>query len=419
MTSSGFFHDILSSVFDKRFTLRRIADERPIEELCRELLTSRGEVSASRLGQLVLDRFDTLDEEGQHQFFCFLTDELDLQTEEVASAAKSYEEERTSENFEKLMQAAEPLRQVLLRRLNQVPNATVRLVRMREALLKLSKKDSSLKRTDVDFQHLFASWFNRGFLVLRRIDWQSPAQILQKIIQYEAVHEIDDWDDLQRRVHPEDRHCYAFFHPSMPDEPLIFVEVALCDSVPASVQEILSDNRDVLEQELANTAVFYSISNCQKGLAGISFGNSLIKQVVQDLKAELPEISTFITLSPLPRFNRWLEENDLLSEEHTDDELKVLAARYLHEPKDRNGNPLDPVAKFHLNNGAIIHQLHANADISAKGKQQSSGVMVNYLYDLKSVEQNHEEYAERQNIVVSKAISNLLAKSKTKQKAGA
>ena len=363
------------------------------------------------MGQLVLDQFDKLSDEETYEFFEYLTDELDVDTDAIIAAATAYQEDQNSKNLDKLISASEPVRQTLLRRINQVPNATERLVRVREKLLTLARQDEKFERADLDFQHLFASWFNRGFLVLRRIDWQSPASILQKIIQYEAVHEIDDWDDLRRRVEPADRRCYAFFHPSMPDDPLIFVEVALSNEVPTSVQDILASEREAIDLESANTAVFYSISNCQKGLRGISFGNSLIKQVAQDLKAELPNFKKFITLSPLPLFNRWLEEQQIVTDDISEEYLKILAAKYLCEAKDKDGYPFDPVAKFHLNNGALINELHVNADTSQKGNQQSSGIMVNYLYDLKSVEQNHEDYASEQKIVTSKMIKSLLAKS--------
>ena len=411
MSRTSIFYDVISSVFEKRFPILKLNDNRSIKKLCEELLTSKGEVSGYRLGQLVLDQFDKLSDEETYDFFEYLTDELDVDADTIIAAASAYQEEQNSKNLNTLIAASEPVRQTLLRRINQVPNATERLVRMREKLLSLARENEKFERADLDFQHLFASWFNRGFLVLRRIDWQSPASILQKIIQYEAVHEIDDWDDLRRRVEPDDRRCYAFFHPSMPDDPLIFVEVALSNKVPTSVQDILASEREVVDLESTNTAVFYSISNCQKGLRGISFGNSLIKQVAQDLKTELPNFKKFITLSPLPLFNRWLEEQQIEADDSSEENLKILAAKYLCEAKDEDGYPFDPVAKFHLNNGALINELHVNADTSQKGSQQSSGIMVNYLYDLKSVEQNHEDYATEQKIVTSKMIKNLLAKS--------
>ncbi|KAG1700420.1 Malonyl-CoA decarboxylase, mitochondrial [Nymphon striatum] len=333
------------SVFEKRFPSLNIRDSRSIQKLCEELLTSKGEVSGYRLGQLILDHFDKLSEEEIYEFFRYITDELDVDTDAIITSVSAYKEEQSSKNLDALLTASEPVRQKLLRRINQVP-----------------------KCHGATGSH-----------------WQSPASVLQKIIQYEAVHEIDDWDDLRRRVEPEDRRCYAFFHPSMPDDPLIFVEVALSNKVPTSVQEILASERDIVDLEAANTAVFYSISNCQEG-----------------------NLLPFL----LYRFSiGGLKQQEVNSDDCSEEELKGLAAKYLCEAKDKEGYPFDPVAKFHLNNGALINELHTNADISEKGKKQSSGVMVNYLYDLKSVEQNHEDYATEQKIIASKMIKSLLPKN--------
>ena len=338
------------------------------------------------------------------------------------------------------MTAAEPNRQELLRRINQVPGATAQLVAMRLDLLDQVSQHPEFARTDLDFIHLFTSWFNRGFLVLRRIDWDTrPPTFWKKIIEYEAVHAIDDWDDLRRRIEPEDRHCFAFFHPVMPDEPLIFVEVALSKGVPGSVQEVLAPERDILTEDQADTAVFYSISNCQRGLSGISFGNSLIKQVVEDLSRDLPHLKTFVTLSPVPGFNRWLAKYaeempdtvvpEILSvvQDAIDNgdagllepyaaDLRYLASHYLVEQKRDNGLPLDPVARFHLGNGAMVHDVHAMADISPNGLWQSSSVMVNYLYDLSRVEQNHEEFVADKTVAQSRTIQSILRSGLTDKK---
>jgi malonyl-CoA decarboxylase len=307
------------------------------------------------------------------------------------------------------MNASEPDRQELIRRLNRLPGATEDLVRMRADLLRLGRKDPELKALDLDFQHLFQSWFNRGFLVLRPISWESPAHILEKIIAYEAVHAIDSWDDLRRRLEPADRRCFAFFHPSMPDEPLIFVEVALTKGIPNSVQALLREDREALAEEEADTAVFYSISNCQAGLASISFGNSLIKQVVSDLSTELTTLKTFVTLSPIPGLTRWLEEadQDIAIDDSDPEQVRALAAYYLLHAKRSNGLPYDPVARFHLGNGAMVHAVHAEADISHKGQSQSLGTMVNYLYDLKSVSQNHEAFASQAEVISSSDVKSL------------
>jgi malonyl-CoA decarboxylase len=262
---------------------------------------------------------------------------------------------------------------------------------------------------NIDFKHLFASWFNRGFLVLRPISWSSPANILEKIITYESVHEIENWDDLRRRLEPEDRRCFAFFHPAMPDEPLIFVEVALTKGTPNSIQEILLESRDVINSGKADTAAFYSISNCQAGLAGISFGNSLIKTVVQHLLRELPQIQTFVTLSPIPGLVKWLKENSLFDANANAESQRQLAAHYLLNVKGHNGQPRDPVARFHLNNGALVMAINANADISKNGLAQSCGVMVNYKYDLNRISEHHEAFANQQTVISEKLVKALAA----------
>jgi len=278
--------------------------------------------------------------------------------------------------------------------------------------LSVIKDRPELGPLDVDFKHLFSSWFNRGFLVLRPISWSSPADILEKIIAYEAVHAIDSWDDLRLRLKPDDRRCFGFFHPSMPSEPLIFVEVALTKGIPNSIQALLADERDPINAADADTAVFYSISNCQTGLAGISFGNSLIKQVAADLARDLPSLSTFVTLSPIPGLNRWLANSDIDVDSRGQDQ--VLAAHYLLKAKKPDGSPLDPVARFHLGNGAKVHAVHALADTSDNGLKQSNGTMVNYLYDLAKISQNHEKFVSDQTVVASASVKSLSASVKTK-----
>jgi malonyl-CoA decarboxylase len=278
---------------------------------------------------------------------------------------------------------------------------------MRADLLRLGRDDPALQALDWDFRHLFASWFNRGFLVLRPISWESPAHILEKIIAYEAVHAIQSWDDLRRRLHPEDRRCFAFFHPAMPDEPLIFVEVALTRGVPGSVQALLAEDREELPQNKADTAVFYSISNCQAGLASISFGNSLIKQVARDLGASLPQIKTFVTLSPIPGLVDWLRETGADFDLSDAEAMRKRAADYLLNARRPDGLPRDPVARFHLGNGAIVHRIHARADTSPKGREQSGGAMVNYLYDLARLSENHESFVARKPVPATAEVRAL------------
>jgi malonyl-CoA decarboxylase len=297
----------------------------------------------------------------------------------------------------------------------------------------LLKAHPTLGAVNADFEHLLSSWFNRGFLVLRRIDWSTPANILEKIIRYEAVHEIQSWEDLRLRLAPGDRRCFAFFHPRLADEPLIFVEVALMRDIPSSIADVLAENRDRVIPDSATTAVFYSISNCQDGLRGISFGNFLLKQVIEDLKQELPGLSQYVTLSPAPHFAAWLRSNQLpspsleaaqeralvlLAEKAWPDNsealaalraiLPPLAAFYFTQARNEAGQPVDPVARFHLGNGARLERINFLGDGSAKALAESHGLMVNYLYKLDDVEKNHELFASKAQIVTSRTVKRLL-----------
>ncbi len=407
----SFFSEIITSLLDRTPGLtRRIRDDnQPIEALCTELLSSRGDVSGMSLAQLILDRYADLDESAKVKFLLYLATDMDVPVGAAMTALSRYQDDPTTEHYAALADLVEPQRLQLLRRLNQTHDATTKLVAMRDDLIGFLKTTPELGKLDVDFKHLFGSWFNRGFLVLRPINWSSPAHILEKIITYESVHEIQSWNDLRRRLEPDDRRCFAFFHPAMPDEPLIFVEVALTKGTPNSVQNILLEERTPIAADQADTAAFYSISNCQSGLAGISFGNSLIKTVVQQLLRELPQIATFVTLSPIPGLMRWLEETGHANKA-VDAVMKTrLAAYYLLNVKHRNGQPRDPVARFHLNNGALVEAVHADADISAKGMAQSSGVMVNYRYDLNRISENHEAFANQHTVVAMKPIRSLAA----------
>lgn len=401
--------DILATVFERRHrALPSIGrDGRSVEQLCAALVGSTGEISGVAVASRILDRYEALEDDGKLAFFRHVAEELNIDPDRVSAALLAYGEAATRSSYAEFMSAVEPPRQELIRRLNQAPGATDRLVRMRADLLRLNAKEPALQALDLDFRHLFSSWFNRGFLVLRPISWESPAHILEKIIAYEAVHAIDSWDDLRRRLEPSDRRCFAFFHPAVPDEPLIFVEVALTVGIPGSVQQLLAEDRAPLSSDKADTAVFYSISNCQAGLAGISFGNSLIKQVASDLSVQLPGIKTFVTLSPIPGFGKWIEANNLSVSPEDTDQVRHLAARYLLTAKRSDGLPLDPVERFHLGNGAIVHQVHAGADTSPKGRAQSAGAMVNYLYDLSKVTQNHERFASDLKVAATAEIRAL------------
>ena len=402
--------DLLSTVFERRFRNAPAGDDkRSIEEMSEALVGATGEISGLTLARNILERYRQSEDEARLAFFRYLATGMNIDPGKVRAALAEYEAGASKESYRAFLEAAEPPRQELIRRLNQVPGATGQLVSMRTDLIRMGKDDPELRALDLDFRHLFSSWFNRGFLVLRPINWESPAHILEKIIAYEAVHAIDSWDDLRRRLEPSDRRCFAFFHPAMPDEPLIFVEVALTKGVANSVQDLLAGDREEMGSDEADTAVFYSISNCQAGLASISFGNSLIKQVAADLSAELPGLKTFVTLSPIPGLVQWLGANDMQPPLEDDEALRQLAASYLLGTKRPDGLPLDPVARFHLGNGAEVHAIHAGADTSEKGLRQSAGAMVNYLYDLDKVTQNHERFAASHDIAASSEVSSLAA----------
>ncbi|MCE8017686.1 malonyl-CoA decarboxylase [Halomonas sp. MCCC 1A17488] len=410
-------------------------DHAQLLDACRELLESDGEASSISLASRALTMYHRLTEDERTRFFEGLASDFAAEPARIDAAYEAYREQRDNPSLHALFEACEPRRQELFRRLNLASDGTHALVRMREGLLERIRERPELDAIDADFAHLFGSWFNRGFLMLKRIDWNTPASILEKIIRYEAVHEIRDWDDLRRRLDARDRRCFAFFHPAIGDEPLIFVEVALCKGLPDRIQPILSGEsageRDIDDPEAADSAAFFGISNCQTGLRGISFGNFLIKQVVQELKLELPQLKHFVTLSPVPGFAHWLAERR--DDEGLPDELrqvlheldapdwhldparserlkavvKPLAARYLVEEKNARGLPLNPVARFHLGNGAELHRVNWLGDTSPKGVKQAAGLMVNYLYVLDDIERNHENYTANATVACSNEVRDL------------
>ena len=407
MSTANALGDLLSTLLLRRPFQRGGSKEGSISKLCLSLLSEVTEVSGLQLAGVILEKYHELDEKGRLDFFSFLNKDLDIDPDLLVSLAQKYQETQSPEIFKRLSEASEPRRKELFRRLNHAPGATADLVKMREQLLSLLRENPSYARTDFDFIHLLRSWFNRGFLVLRQITWDTSASILEKIVEYEAVHEIKNLEDLRRRVLPKDRRCFAFFHPSMPDDPLIFVEVALTNGVATSIQKVLSESREEIDLQGANSAIFYSISNCQEGLSGISFGNSLIKQVVQDLSREMPHLKTFVTLSPIPGLTKWIKDVGLEKLVEDQGMLKQITAYYLLEAKGKNRRPIDPVAKFHLGNGAIIHQINIDADLSEKGLLQSKGVMVNYLYDLSKISQNVEFFSKEGEISANTTIKSL------------
>ena len=380
------------------------------------VMSTSGEVSSLVFAEHLLNLIEDLDDNGLKKFLKDLLKNYDIDTKVLLKDVKNYSSNKNTENFEKIRISSEPGWIELFRRLNSSSNGTYRLVKLRERIRSLN--DEELKTVDLRLLKLFKYWFNPSFLVLEKIDWETPANILEKIIEYEAVHEINSWDDLRARLAPVDRQCFAFFHPLIPNDPLIFVEVALTTGIPKSIQKIINLDRQEIEIEDANTAIFYSISNCHNGLLGISFGNFLIKQVASNLKRELPDLNQFMTLSPLPGFMKWMEEYSPItfercSEKNCDDEELIKnAVKYLTKSERKDGMPNDPVGRFHVGNGASLERINLNADMSEKGLSQSYGIMANYMYDLAVVEQNHEIFFKDKVVPVSKEIEALQKKYK-------
>jgi len=411
-----------------RLSLKR---RRP-EMLCRDLLSMRGEASGAALAREVVDCYKAMGEEARLAFFRTLAETFEADPERIGQAVDAYRKDPSSAALARLRQVAEPPRLELFRRMNMAPDGVRSLVRLRADLLGFLAEHPELKAVDHDLHELMTTWFNPGFLTLRRIDWESPASLLEKLMRSEQVHRMDGLEGFKRRL-AGDRRCFAFFHPTLPDEPLIFVQVALVEGMAASIRPLVDSTAEVGDVGEADTAIFYSISNCQPGLRGVSLGSFLIKLVVDDLARELPEIRTYATLSPVPGFRAWLDRArgeghpligpneaatlSLLDEAawFEDGEkaaslkplLRSLCAHYLVREK-RDGRPLDPVARFHLGNGARLERINWAGDLSAKGLAESAGLLVNYRYDLSHIERNHEQYANHGEVVVSSSVRGLL-----------
>jgi malonyl-CoA decarboxylase len=434
----SFLQELLGSIAEQSRqllprSLRGAERKADIDELANALLSGRGEASGVAIASTILASYRALEPHERRQFLGFLADSMQPDADAVARAAQAYLSSPDLAAVARLQRAVESPRHEFFRRLNLAPGATAEIVAMRRDLL--SAGDPALAPLDRDLMHLLASWFNRGFLVLRPIDWHTPAVILEKIIAYEAVHEIQGWDDLRRRLDPADRRCFAFFHPSLIDEPLIFVEVALMSHMPDSIQSLLREapkNGELTDKP--TTAVFYSISNCQEGLRGISFGSFLIKRVVEDLVKERASLKTFATLSPVPGFADWLGEEladegsalltpaeaerlriledpawiDTAAAEPLKPVLLRLAAHYFLHAKTAEGQPIDPVARFHLGNGARLERINWQGDISPKGLREAHGLMCNYRYELSDIEKNHEAYVNEGIVAASRHVHALL-----------
>ncbi|HYX53651.1 MAG TPA: malonyl-CoA decarboxylase family protein [Candidatus Limnocylindrales bacterium] len=425
--------------------LQRLRGERGnnMQLLCRELLSHRGEASQTVLAQHIIEQYRQMGSEQQLKFFQLLANDFGTDKQVIQKAIENYGRGATPVNEAALAAATEPPRQELFRRINTGPSGTETLVRMRRDLQRLLPGHSDLTAVDSDLKHLFRSWFNRGFLRMERINWQTPAITLEKLIDYESVHEINGWPDLHRRL-AADRRCFAFFHPSLPGEPVIFIEVALTKGLARAIDPLLDVNAPVLAADEADTAIFYSINNCLEGLRGIPFGNFLIKQVVDELRAELPRGRVYSTLSPLPgfakavnasdnpdgftreRLGRLLKEfaGELATEAALSDPadaifellkdpfshqkvltapLRRMAVAYLTQMK-RNGRPVDPVANFHFSNGARLEAVDPFANARGYGIRESFGMMVNYRYVPDDLADNHERFIETGDTPVSASL---------------
>jgi malonyl-CoA decarboxylase len=423
-----------------------------LREQMQSCLEARGgEVSARSRAATLGQTYLGLDWKGRERFLKVLAEDFGIDEKAVSRELSALEEGKPHEranSYENLRRSLEPKRIKLLMQFNALPEGVKFLVDLRADLAQLTRKSAEFQFLDNDLRQLLTSWFDVGFLVLQRIGWDSPASLLEKLIAYEAVHEIQSWDDLKNRL-DSDRRCFAFFHPRMPDEPLIFVEVALVNGLAGNVQELLDKDAPVIDPNVADTAIFYSISNAQKGLAGISFGGFLIKRVVDVLQGEFHSLKTFSTLSPIPGFRNWLDEalgseESLLSDSEithlretasitveganplqvilatsnwldedaicdaVEPVLMRLCTRYLLKEKGRGGRAQDPVEHFHLTNGALVERLCWKANATKPGMERSYGLMVNYLYRLDKIEENHEAYTGDGKIKTSTNVSRLL-----------
>lgn len=411
-----------------------------IEKLCIALLSEKGEASGTALAREVIIQYNHLSDGERIAFFELLNTDFGPDEDAILSAADKFRASRGPESYLALRKAIKPARNRLFRRINIAPNGIEAIVAIRTDLLNALEQHPHLNAVDADLRRLLTSWFNRGFLRLNRIDWRTSATILEKLINYESVHEIQSWDDLRRRL-ASDRRCFAFFHPALPEEPLIFVEAAIVKGISPKIAPLLDEKATILDPSDADSVVFYSINNCLQGLRGISFGNFLIKQVVTDLAREFPAIKRFSTLSPMPSFTDALRDTEIFSEARLANILgedganicnasgekdivkalnQVLAdpMRYkeiVARPLTRLGlaylvcaktgdRPYDSVAWFHLSNGARLERINAFANISPRGMKESAGLMANYRYIPEDFESNHEAFIHRQEILTSKQL---------------
>ena len=422
MSKFSFFSDLVNTLFDKKNRKKNFSflfekkQNKSLLEYIENVNDAKGEISALSYSEELLEYLSQCDHKTLVSFFEYLEKDYDLEINSIEEVLKNYNKKKEYNFYKDIKKISESKRLEIFRRLNSTQHGTINLVKLREKLLDLLDKYPNFRKIDFDLSSLFKDWFNRGFLILKPIDWETPANILEKIIEYEAVHQIKSWDELRSRLEPDDRKCFAYFHPAMEDEPLIFIEVALTKNIPAKINEILDPNRLMIKSQEATTAVFYSISNCQKGLQGISFGNFLIKQVAKDLQNNFENLSKFVTLSPVPGFSKWLKSidtnffNKMYNKLSTNKIQKSEAIlnenilKYFFISNRIDNLPNDPVARFHIGNGAILERINFLSDTSEKGLEQSLGFMVNYLYNLEDVEINHEKYVVDKKINTSKSL---------------
>ena len=428
---------IISSIADagkKLFNKKDIKenDLDSILHLCDDLLSNKGAAFGITVARDITELYQTLSEKNRLLFFKKINDKYKPNFVKVNEAIDLYKKTQNEKTLSDLFKVSEGSRRELFRRMNMAPNGTSIIVALREDLLKILENNNELRGLDSDLRHLFRAWFNPGFLKLEKITWDTKAAILEKIIKYERVHQIKDLNELKRRLN-EDRRFFSYFHPALEDEPIIFVQVALTKGLGKSIQELMKPSST--DQEKNDTATFYSISNCQEGLSRVTLGNFLIKRVVYEIQEELPHIKNFGTLSPIPGFVEWfsyLEEGKIknILRNTTDQniiflksqDLKIgdnriiknkdaiirLVAHYIVNEKNIKGLPVNDVSRFHLGNGAIVDDIVINANISEPGFKRSFGVMVNYLYELKNIEKNHEDYMNNKKVIVSDKLKKYL-----------
>ena len=429
--------EIISSIADvgQKLFKKSIVKKNDLESiisLCEDLISNKGAAFGITVARDITDLYQTLSVEKKLLFFKKINEKFKPSHTKVSEAIKNYQAEQNDKNLFNLFVLTEGKRRELFRRMNMSPNGISTIVALREDLIKVLKNNEDLVPLDNDLRELFKSWFNPGFLKLNKITWDTKAAVLEKIMKYERVHEIKNMDELKRRL-GEDRRFFSYFHPALEDEPIIFVQVALTNGLGKSIQEIMKPRTE--GDQKYDTATFYSISNCQDGLSRVTLGNFLIKRVVYEIQEELPNIKNFGTLSPIPGFRDWfsyLEENKIknilgnipyekiafLKSSNlkigdsrivsSKDAIIRLVGHYLVNEKNKKNLPINDVCRFHLGNGAIIEDIVINANISEVGFKRSFGVMVNYLYELKNIEKNHEDYINNKKVIISAKLKKVL-----------